>query len=104
MELLGDVGQVEAHFDPFVDSVNLSQDRCTVCAECTMGMEIFLATPNGPSRWCGSNVARFCSFGNSVNLDARLQTALISVQDRCMVWDKHTIGLKIVLGAPDGTP
>jgi hypothetical protein len=29
---------------------------------------------------------------------------LISVQDRCTVWDEHTIGSKIVLCTPDGTP
>ena len=29
---------------------------------------------------------------------------LVSVQDRCTVCAKHTIGLEIVLGAPDGTP
>jgi hypothetical protein len=50
MVLLGDVGQVEARFGPFRDSVNLAQDRCTVCAECTMGMEIILGTPDGTPR------------------------------------------------------
>ena len=34
----------------------------------------------------------------------RLDTVLVSVQDRCMVCSKHTIGSKIVLDAPDGTP
>jgi hypothetical protein len=29
---------------------------------------------------------------------------LVSVQDRCMVCAKHTIGLEIILDAPDGTP
>jgi hypothetical protein len=27
-----------------------AQDRCTVCAKCTMGMENFSGTPNGTSR------------------------------------------------------
>jgi hypothetical protein len=40
MILLGDVGQVEARFGPLRDSVNLSPSTCTVCAECTTGMEI----------------------------------------------------------------
>jgi hypothetical protein len=40
MVLLGDVGQAEARFGPFGDSVNSAQDRYMVCAECTMGMEI----------------------------------------------------------------
>ena len=29
---------------------------------------------------------------------------LVSVQGRCTVCAKHTIGLEIVLDAPDGTP
>jgi hypothetical protein len=29
---------------------------------------------------------------------------LVSVQDRCTVCAKQTIGSKIILGAPDGTP
>ena len=28
---------------------------------------------------------------------------LVSVQDRCMVCAKHTIGVEIILDAPDGT-
>jgi hypothetical protein len=34
----------------------------------------------------------------------RLETELASVQDRCVVCPKHTIGLKIVLEEDDGTP
>ena len=33
-----------------------------------------------------------------------LETTLVSVQDRCMVCAKSTIGSEIVLDAPDGTP
>jgi hypothetical protein len=33
-----------------------------------------------------------------------LEIVLISMQDRCMVCAKHTIGLDIILGTPDGTP
>jgi hypothetical protein len=29
---------------------------------------------------------------------------LVSVQDRCTVRTEHTIGIEIVLEAPDGTP
>jgi hypothetical protein len=50
MVLLVDVGQLEASFSPFGDSVNLVQDRCTVCAECTTSMVIILATPDGTPR------------------------------------------------------
>jgi hypothetical protein len=33
-----------------------------------------------------------------------LEIVLILTQDRCMVCAEHTIGSKIVLDAPDGTP
>jgi hypothetical protein len=50
MEVLGDVGQAEAHFDLFGDSVNLSQDRCTVYAERAIDSEIILGAPDGTPR------------------------------------------------------
>ena len=34
----------------------------------------------------------------------RLEIVLVSVQDRCTVGAEHTIGLEIILDAPDGTP
>ena len=37
-------------------------------------------------------------------VSVRLETVLVSVQDRCMVCAKHTIGSEIVLDANDGTP
>jgi hypothetical protein len=33
-----------------------------------------------------------------------LETVLVSVQDRCTVCAKHTIGLEITLDEADGTP
>ena len=33
----------------------------------------------------------------------RLETVLVSVQDRCMVCARHTIGSEIILDATDGT-
>jgi len=33
-----------------------------------------------------------------------LETVLVSVQDRCTVCTKCTIGSEIILNAPDGTP
>jgi hypothetical protein len=50
MALLGDVGQAEAHSDPFEDSFNLVQDRCMDCDKCTTGMEISLGTSDGTPR------------------------------------------------------
>jgi hypothetical protein len=34
----------------------------------------------------------------------RLETVLISVQDRCAVYANYTIGTEIILDTPDGTP
>jgi hypothetical protein len=50
MVLLGDEGPVEYHFGPFEDSANLTQDRCTVCVERSIGSEIILDAPDGTSR------------------------------------------------------
>ena len=50
MVTLGDEAQVETRFDPFGDSANLDVDRCTVCAECTIGSEIILDAPDGTPR------------------------------------------------------
>ena len=33
----------------------------------------------------------------------RLETVLVSVEDRCMVCARHTIGSEIILDTPDGT-
>jgi hypothetical protein len=33
-----------------------------------------------------------------------LEIVLILMQNRCTVFAKHTIGLEIILDAPDGTP
>jgi ArsR family metal-binding transcriptional regulator len=37
MVLLGDEAQVKAHFGPLEIVPILTQDRCTVCDECTIG-------------------------------------------------------------------
>jgi hypothetical protein len=50
MVLLGDEAQVEARFVTFRDSVILTLDRCTICAECTIGSEIILDAPNETPR------------------------------------------------------
>ena len=50
MVLLGDEAKVQARFGPFRDSANLDADRCTVCAEHTIGSEIVLDAPDGTPR------------------------------------------------------
>jgi hypothetical protein len=37
-------------------------------------------------------------------VSVRLEIVLVSVQRRCMVCVKRTIGSEIILDAPDGTP
>ena len=49
----------------------LMQDRCTVCAKRTIGLDVVF---NAPMVLLGDEVqveARFSPFGDSVNLDAR---------------------------------
>jgi hypothetical protein len=50
MELVSDVGRVESRVSPFGDSVSVMQDRCTVCTEHTIRIEIVLDTPDGTPR------------------------------------------------------
>ena len=51
MVLLCDEAKVEAHFSPFGDSVLiLTQDRCMVRTERTIGSEIILDAPDGTPR------------------------------------------------------
>ena len=47
---LGDEAQVVDRFSPFGDSVILMQDRCMVCTEHTIGLEIIFDAPNGTLR------------------------------------------------------
>ena len=49
----------------------LTQDRCTVYAECTTGMEIILGVPDGTHGDVGHVEARFSPFRDSVSLDVR---------------------------------
>ena len=50
MELLGDVGHLESRSVRSEMALVLVQDRCTVCAERTMGSEIVLDAPDGTPR------------------------------------------------------
>jgi hypothetical protein len=50
MGLLGDVGQMEACFGPFGESLTSMQDSCTVWAESAIGLEIILGAPDGTPR------------------------------------------------------
>jgi hypothetical protein len=73
----------------------LVQDRCTVCTEHTMGIEIVLDTLDG-----NSLVTRLKWKLDSV----RLEIVLLLMQDWCSVCVECAVGSEIVLEAPDGTP
>jgi hypothetical protein len=66
MELLGDVGEVEARFSPFGISVNLSWEEHTVARKSLWAhlMELLGVV--------GHIEAHFGSFGDKVNLSVRL--------------------------------
>jgi hypothetical protein len=70
------------------------QDRCTVCAECTIGSVIILDAP-------------IVLLGERLKwklVSVRLEIVLIMTQDKCTVYAEHIIGSEIVLVTPDGTP
>ena len=69
------------------------QDRCMVCARCTIGSKIVLTHPMVPLGDEAQVEACFGPFGQ----------VLILMQDRSTVCVEHTIGSEIVLDAPDGT-
>jgi hypothetical protein len=49
----------------------LTQDRCMVCAKCTIGSVIVLVAPDGTPCDEAQVDARFDLFGDSTNLDSR---------------------------------
>jgi hypothetical protein len=50
MELLGDMCHVESYFILFLELTIFMLDRCTICAEHTIGLEIILDAPDGTPR------------------------------------------------------
>jgi hypothetical protein len=70
------------------------QDRCMVCTEHAIGIEIILDALGGLEGDEAQVEARFGPFGDSATL----------MQDWWMVCVERTVGSKIVLKAYDGTP
>ena len=64
----------------------LTQDKCTVCAERTIGSAIVLDAPDGTPGDVGHVESR----------SVRLGMVLVLAQDRCTVCAKRTIGSNIV--------
>ena len=67
----GDEAQVEARFGLSDIELILTQDRCTVCVERTIGSEIVLDAPNGILGDVAHVESRFFPFGDSVSVGAR---------------------------------
>ena len=68
---LGDEAQVEARFGLSDIVLILTQDRCTVCVECTIGPEIILDAPDELLGDVGHVESHFFPFGDNVNVGAR---------------------------------
>jgi hypothetical protein len=69
MELLGDVGQVEGHFDSLGDGVNLGKIGARIAANVPWAWKSFCAYPMELLGNVGQMEARFGPFGCSINLD-----------------------------------
>jgi hypothetical protein len=72
MVLLGGVDQVEIISACLVIMLTSTQDRCTVCTERAIGSEIILAQLMVLLRDVGQVETCFRTFGDSVNLDAKI--------------------------------
>jgi hypothetical protein len=91
MELLGDVRHVESRFGPFGDSANLDARWMHGIRRTYHRLRNhFWTHPMELLGDVGHVESRFGPFGDNVN--------------GCVVCTKHTIGLEIILDAPDGTP
>jgi hypothetical protein len=95
MELLGDVAHVESRFGPFHDGVN-------VRARYVHGLrQTYYRVRNhfGCTQWY-SKLTRL----KWKLVLVHLEIVLILTQDRCTVCAERSIGLEIILDAPDETP
>ena len=71
MVLLGDEAQGMLVLVRLKIVLILTQDRCTVCAECSLGSKIVLDAPDGNPRCRGSCGISFGPFGDGVNVHVR---------------------------------
>jgi hypothetical protein len=70
------------------------QDRCTVCAKCTIGSDIALDAYDSTPMSRGPTRSNFGLFGDSANLNTRLVHGL----------RRKYRGSEVILDAHDGTP
>jgi hypothetical protein len=71
MVLLSDVGLVELCLVRLEIVLILTQDRCTVCTERTIGSQIVFDAPDGLISDMGRVESCFSLFGDSVSVSAR---------------------------------
>jgi hypothetical protein len=95
MGLRGDEAQEEAWFGPFGDSATLDARLLHGLLRTyrRLGNSIRGTQRNSLVMWVMWNLLSIC-----------FEIVLASVQDRCSVFVKRTIGSLMVLDAPDGTP
>jgi hypothetical protein len=95
MDLLGDVGPMEANSSPFEDSVNLHKRLVhSLRRTCNNLKNCF-----GHTQW--NSMVMWVKWKL---ISVSFEIVLISTQDRFMVCIGHAIDSVIILGAPDGTP
>jgi hypothetical protein len=95
MVLLGDEAQVDARFGSFGDSANLD----------ARWVHVLLRTYHTLRNHCWTHLMDL--LGDVGHVESRFSPfgdMLLSVQDRCTVCAKRTIGSEIILDAPDGSP
>jgi hypothetical protein len=88
------------------------QDRCIVCAECTMGMEIILGTLDGTPRLRGSSGSSFRSVCRECSSQHKIDDGLLRMYHghekhfghtrwyskvTCVKWKHVKVCLEIVL-------
>jgi hypothetical protein len=71
MVLLSDMGLVELYSVHLKIVLILTQDRCTVCTEHTIGSQIVWDAPDGLVSDMGRVESHFSLFGDSVSVSAK---------------------------------
>jgi hypothetical protein len=93
--LLGEVDKAKAHFDLFGDSFNFGARMVHSLRQMYHGH----GNRFGHTQWY-----TYVMYVKWKLVSVCLEIVLVLAQDRCTVCIKGTIGLKIILDAPDGTP
>jgi hypothetical protein len=89
------VDQVEADFDLFGDSFNLGARKVHA---------LHLMYHRRGNRFRHTRWDSYVMCVKWKLVSVCLDLVLVSARDRCTVCAEHTIGLEVILNAPDGTP